>query len=533
MSDNSSDTPTGVDDSLGEPSMEDILASIRRIIAEDDSADHGHVDVVSMGSSDAVIGSIASAETSDLDDILVLEEAISEPSTAVSDVLEVSDIAIDEVESDADFNPVSNVMSDLEEKLSGDTAGLTPQPINEAANEFEDIELSLDNEPFKNESIAPDLNDSLLDEIVMDLETIENVPDVSTPDDSADVTSGNNLVANSSGDSDLDLVKSLMAELTDSSFVENDDEVQESVIDVLENSEPVAQAVVSNAEDIDALVSDLENDLLEDDLIESVSSDVEALDIENELDSILSEPENSVEEQEQILSDILDMAIKSEEDSHSLENLELAVEANNVLPVAAAAAAPVAGNALLQIAAQAEADAKGLEVDGAELSLNPEGDESTEDILSELDQVLAEVVDEETDSVVEELKVDETSLETEIEPEIEEQVLETQSEEIEFEADEAENTDLFIENQETEDMAKTARKDAILDEVTETAAADAFASLNQAVEENAIFTESGPRIGELVQDALRPMLKEWLDENLKTIVERAVTKEVKRIASGK
>jgi len=37
----------------------------------------------------------------------------------------------------------------------------------------------------------------------------------------------------------------------------------------------------------------------------------------------------------------------------------------------------------------------------------------------------------------------------------------------------------------------------------------------------------------VVQEALRPMLKEWLDKNLKGIVERAVTKEVKRISSGK
>jgi len=36
-----------------------------------------------------------------------------------------------------------------------------------------------------------------------------------------------------------------------------------------------------------------------------------------------------------------------------------------------------------------------------------------------------------------------------------------------------------------------------------------------------------------VQGAFRPMLKEWLDANLKGIVERAVAKEVKRISSGK
>ena len=87
-------------------------------------------------------------------------------------------------------------------------------------------------------------------------------------------------------------------------------------------------------------------------------------------------------------------------------------------------------------------------------------------------------------------------------------------------------------NQEIEMPVKAVKTDAILDEVTEAATAGAFAELNQVVEDKAVFNERGPRIGDLVQDALRPMLKEWLDANLKGIVERAVTKEVKRISKG-
>lgn len=82
-------------------------------------------------------------------------------------------------------------------------------------------------------------------------------------------------------------------------------------------------------------------------------------------------------------------------------------------------------------------------------------------------------------------------------------------------------------------MPSAARADAILDDVTEAATMTAFAELNQVVEDKAVLSERGPRIGDLVQDALRPMLKEWLDENLQAIVERAVAKEVKRIADGK
>jgi len=37
----------------------------------------------------------------------------------------------------------------------------------------------------------------------------------------------------------------------------------------------------------------------------------------------------------------------------------------------------------------------------------------------------------------------------------------------------------------------------------------------------------------LVKEALRPMLQEWLDKNLKAMVQRAVTKEIKRISTGK
>jgi len=80
---------------------------------------------------------------------------------------------------------------------------------------------------------------------------------------------------------------------------------------------------------------------------------------------------------------------------------------------------------------------------------------------------------------------------------------------------------------------KTAKTDVVIDELTETAPGGAFAELSQVVENKAAFNERGPRVGDLVQDALRPMLKTWLDDNLKAIVERAVAKEIKRISSGK
>ncbi|PHR58252.1 MAG: hypothetical protein COA43_10835 [Robiginitomaculum sp.] len=82
-------------------------------------------------------------------------------------------------------------------------------------------------------------------------------------------------------------------------------------------------------------------------------------------------------------------------------------------------------------------------------------------------------------------------------------------------------------------MAQSAKTESILDAGEHRAGVDAFASLSAAVKEKEIEETRGPAIGDLVQDALKPMLKEWLDANLKKIVEKAVTAEVKRISSGK
>ena len=82
-------------------------------------------------------------------------------------------------------------------------------------------------------------------------------------------------------------------------------------------------------------------------------------------------------------------------------------------------------------------------------------------------------------------------------------------------------------------MPVTAVKTELsLDPATETASVNAFAELTQVADDKAMFDKLGPRIGDLVQEALRPMLKDWLDAHLKGIVQRAVTKEVKRISSG-
>ena len=72
------------------------------------------------------------------------------------------------------------------------------------------------------------------------------------------------------------------------------------------------------------------------------------------------------------------------------------------------------------------------------------------------------------------------------------------------------------------------------------ATASAFDRLNQAMQNSVptpAATEPGPSLGagggktieEMVQDMLRPMLKDWLDRNLPPIVERYVEREIVRL----
>jgi cell pole-organizing protein PopZ len=46
--------------------------------------------------------------------------------------------------------------------------------------------------------------------------------------------------------------------------------------------------------------------------------------------------------------------------------------------------------------------------------------------------------------------------------------------------------------------------------------------------------DAGPRrsFDEIAEEMLRPMLQEWLDDNLPTLVERLVREEIERVARG-
>lgn len=65
--------------------------------------------------------------------------------------------------------------------------------------------------------------------------------------------------------------------------------------------------------------------------------------------------------------------------------------------------------------------------------------------------------------------------------------------------------------------------------VAATAAASAFGQLSAAIQ----MPADGRTLEDVVRELLRPLLKQWLDENLPGIVQATVDKEVERIARGR
>lgn len=59
------------------------------------------------------------------------------------------------------------------------------------------------------------------------------------------------------------------------------------------------------------------------------------------------------------------------------------------------------------------------------------------------------------------------------------------------------------------------------------AASSSFTSLT-----NTILTKNARTLDDLMQDMMRPMVKQWLDDNLPSVVERLVRAEIERVARG-
>ena len=562
MSEHSPDSPNGLADG-SEPSMEDILASIRKIIADDDAGefvsdtseiedavgrdnlDSGLRDIPSENSDiDTLLSEIDMLESelsvagdsaemlelthdnmgdleipdesqsadSELDDLLKSIEDISEPENLEVDKPVIPETSIETTSSDVavlDEAPDDDLSTMLDNMLNEGEAAATELEVSE---DFENLELVLDP--------AADLLDDSSDleaELLEDLNIEDDVLD-------ADLSSGV-----MKPDSDIELVKSLMAELTGEPL-----HADEEIIEVAES-----ETVLETDDEIE---SEIDSDL------KSLVSDLSGDDISSETLELAEQTDDSAED---VMDEILSLTLDDE--------LELQEDIPRV---------PDAVASLKEIAAQAEADAKDVESKFAKtlaataagvaataaVAQNDEEPEA-DDILSELDDIV-DIVEEaplegdlqtnlselDLDDLVEEevlTSLADTNIQDLLDDEETggtEDIVEGISYEAEIDVETTSQSDTEtnkIIDEETTLMPRAAKSDAILDEVTETATADVFASLNKVVEEKATIAERGDRIGDLVQEALRPMLKEWLDANLKGIVERAVTKEVKRISSGK
>jgi cell pole-organizing protein PopZ len=66
----------------------------------------------------------------------------------------------------------------------------------------------------------------------------------------------------------------------------------------------------------------------------------------------------------------------------------------------------------------------------------------------------------------------------------------------------------------------------------EEVSAAAMSGLTAVLAANAAIGDGNQTLEQLVKDVLRPILKEWLDENLPDIVDRIVREEVERIAAS-
>ena len=70
-------------------------------------------------------------------------------------------------------------------------------------------------------------------------------------------------------------------------------------------------------------------------------------------------------------------------------------------------------------------------------------------------------------------------------------------------------------------------EDALIDAAPATAAAGMFAALSESMR---VSSEQGQTLEGIVRELMKPMLKQWLDDNLPAIVEEKVQAEVERIA---
>ena len=599
----SDDTPDPHVDTA-EPSMEDILASIRRIIADEDGLAAEGEGGSSSDTSDIVEESftieVADTQSDAVEPSSPTPESLEPDDDPLSDV----DLLLAELDSDNNDTLELNVLAtDEPSETSSSLKGLgavaaaslgaiasagaatadsitearknpkpEPMPLNTADNLEDDaLDLLLDQDDILTEFDAEDGIDSLLQ--IPESDTPEAVDDVDLllaqllSDDEPsgdDILSSDEVVI----DPAADMIEDYKAQSSDlvsedvSAIADDSNEISDEILSELLGNEiddafdaDDIEIVSPTDVDISEVVSSHQqtNDL---DLVKSLMADLTADPYEADAESGTSMAYEESDVVDEILSlsmddetDLLDdSAIENQASETNLDEDVTAIDpfvidVSEDLSIAAQPEEKSAALSLAEVAQAAKSDAESVKLrsgSGAvglaagagllisSISDNDEG-ESLQGIA--VDEDVSRDLQEAQDILTEINKLSEDD--ASVEGDAPKDSGEDQIADLEEIAAEITPQDTKL-TQETAEMPKAAAKqDTIIDQVTEEATAGAFASLNQVVENNAVVQERGDRIGDLVQEALRPMLKEWLDKNLKGIVERAVTKEVKRISSGK
>ena len=189
-----------------------------------------------------------------------------------------------------------------------------------------------------------------------------------------------------------------------------------------------------------------------------------------------------------------------------------------------------------------EDDEEGGETEGATEEVaadpapEPEPEAEDEEVMDLTEMVMEEPEPEPEPEPTPEPEPEEEPLELEVAPEPEpepepEPVVEAVApvEEVEDDIDFGDPFELPEEEEVTEPEPSLAEEgdSSLISGTTETATAAAFGALT-----SSLLTSNGDSrtLEDLVADMLRPMLKEWMDQNLPDLVERMVREEIERVA---
>jgi len=114
----------------------------------------------------------------------------------------------------------------------------------------------------------------------------------------------------------------------------------------------------------------------------------------------------------------------------------------------------------------------------------------------------------------------------------------TEPDEISISAEDYAGDDILELTEKVDDLADDGNDDGetLLSAAAAGAATATFAELAKAMDQETeivskIALREGSTLEDLVKNLVRPMLKEWLDQNLPTLVENLVRKEIQRMVS--